>query len=629
MTSPERLNEQPIPGEFVWEQHLRDLLESDTIFRQAFENSAIGIALVGTDGRWLHVNNALCEIVGYSDKELHELTFQDITHPDDLDLDLTYVRQMLTGEIRSYQMEKRYFHKNGATIWALLSVSLVRDTRGRQLYFISQIQNITERKRAEAAMRDSETRFRTLFEESPDAVVLVDPHYPGSAWEIVDCNAVTGAMTDYTREELIGRPLDLINPPRPGITNRPARFEQLRREGSIRQEIPIRRKDGTIYPVMISMSLITIDGRDLILAIGRDMTQLKQAETALRDANRELEQRVAELELNMRHMKLLNDTGEWLHACHSIEEAYTVIAHSLAEIAPATAGALYLLDADEHEARLATRWGETQAPVERFDPTECVALRERHVHLAEDGVTSFACNHSRVESAGGTLCIPLMAFGNVIGALQIYIPADRNPGGLTEMQQQIALSIADHGALTLANLQLREALHGQAVRDVLTGLFNRRYMEEALNRELMRAQQNHTTIGVMMFDIDHFKHFNDTYGHLAGDAILRAIAGYLYTRVRSADIACRYGGEEFLVILPGAPLTILLQRAEELLTGVRQVQVIHDGRTLGAITVSIGIALFPTHGADAESLVRAADNALYQAKRAGRNRVILAEPAVA
>jgi PAS domain S-box-containing protein len=150
------------------------LREAEERFRRSFDDAAIGMALVGTDGRFLRTNRSLCEILGYREEELLEKSFQDITHPDDLDADLDQVRRMLVGEIRTYQMEKRYFHKEGQVVWVLLSVSMVHDEEGDPLYFVSQIQDISERKRAEQKIRDAEQRYRTLVEQIP-AVTYIDP----------------------------------------------------------------------------------------------------------------------------------------------------------------------------------------------------------------------------------------------------------------------------------------------------------------------------------------------------------------------------------------------------------------------------------------------------------------------
>jgi two-component system, cell cycle response regulator len=174
----------------------------------------------------------------------------------------------------------------------------------------------------------------------------------------------------------------------------------------------------------------------------------------------------------------------------------------------------------------------------------------------------------------------------------------------------------------------REALRSQAVRDPLTGLFNRRYMGEALERELRRAEHGGQPVSLVMLDVDHFKRFNDLSGHQAGDDVLVRVGSLLQARTRREDIACRYGGEEFLLILPGAPLEAARRRAEELRRVVREMTVEHQGQGLGRITVSAGAACFPEHGGTSDELLRAADVALYRAKELGRDRVEAYEPPV-
>ncbi|HMO55734.1 MAG TPA: diguanylate cyclase [Roseiflexaceae bacterium] len=617
METASPLEQEKHPEIRAWDQYLQDLVDRDTIFREAFTHAAIGMALVGTDGSWLHVNTALCTMLGYTAEELRSLRFQDLTHADDLLTDLEYVDQMLAGDRETYQMEKRYLHKDGSLIWALLSVSLVRNAYGQPLYFISQIQNIS---------RQHEARFRTLFDQSPDSVTLVDPisaDLSGVKWRIIDVNTATCTLTGYTRDELIGQPLGLINIPTAASKQGPLRLAALRRGETVRAEIGVRHKNGTISRVLLSISRIMLEGRELLMAIVRDTTALQQAEQAIHEANRQLHERIIELEQHMGFMKLLNDTGEWLHACQNIEEVTTVVVDAMTRIAPMIIGAIYLFDEHEQVAQLVSAWGSPTEPPATLMLSDCLALRERHVQLNDPADAGSWCAHVAGQHDDIALCIPLIAFGHTIGVLQLRMPP-RHAGGLSDLQQQIMLSIAEHSALTLANLQLREALRRQAVRDVVTGLYNRRYMEESLTQAIIHARRHTTAVGVLMFDIDHFKRFNDTFGHPAGDAILRAIAGYLYAHIRGADIACRYGGEEFLVIMPDTDGATLERRAGDLLEGMRSIMVEHDGLTLGSITVSIGIALFPDHAHDTTSLIAAADQALYRAKHNGRDCVVLA-----
>ena len=185
------------------------------------------------------------------------------------------------------------------------------------------------------------------------------------------------------------------------------------------------------------------------------------------------------------------------------------------------------------------------------------------------------------------------------------------------------MTVAEHIALALANLKLRETLRSQSIRDPLTGLFNRRYMEESLEREMRRASRGRHPVGIIMLDLDHFKKFNDSYGHDAGDALLRIVGNTLQRSIRAEDIACRYGGEEFTLILPEASLIDAAQRAESIRESIRNLNIQHRRQQLGGVTVSAGVAIFPDHGPTGDAVLRAADAALYQAKARGRDRVAI------
>lgn len=205
----------------------------------------------------------------------------------------------------------------------------------------------------------------------------------------------------------------------------------------------------------------------------------------------------------------------------------------------------------------------------------------------------------------------------------------RSAVAVDEPVVQRAAVFAEQVGMALANLQLREKLRNQSIRDPLTGLFNRRYAEETLTRELHRAARGGQTLAVLAIDVDHFKRFNDTFGHEVGDRVLRELGGLLMRSIRGGDVASRIGGEELLVILPDAQVEGALARAEQIRLKVSQLEIRHLDRPIGAITISIGVALFPAHGQRAEVLLRAADVALYQAKHQGRDRVVRAETALA
>src|SRR5262249_28463606 len=231
-----------------------------------------------------------------------------------------------------------------------------------------------------------------------------------------------------------------------------------------------------------------------------------------------------------------------------------------------------------------------------FAPQDCWALRRGRGHFSGDSSQAVSCAHVSEPRPSRSLCMPMMAHGEAIGLL--YIDTGRlenenrqsNPSD--KSQQEVIKIIAEQASLALANLKLREVLRTQSIRDPLTNLYNRRYMEESLERELSRAVRKNAPLSLMMIDVDHFKRFNDTFGHDAGDLVLRSLGNQLQTRLRREDIICRYGGEEFVVILPEASLDTGVKRAEQLREVTKEMVTEFRGQTLGRITLSIGVASF-------------------------------------
>jgi PAS domain S-box-containing protein len=267
---------------------------SEERFASAFEHAAIGKALVAPDGRWLKVNRALCELVGYSSEEILEKTFQDITHPEDLETDLGYVQQLLAGAISTYQMEKRYLHKAGHIVWVLLSVSLVCDEHGKPLYFISQIQDITKRRRAEEALQASEEKFRTVVESANDAIVTAD-----IAGNIVDFNQAAEKMFGRSKTEVAGQPLTILMPERFRDHHREG-IERYRRTGEAHVlgrtiELYGVRRNGTEFPLQFSLASWTSRNQTFFTGVLRDITESKRIENEIKELNRQMEGRNFEL----------------------------------------------------------------------------------------------------------------------------------------------------------------------------------------------------------------------------------------------------------------------------------------------------------------------------------------------
>lgn len=225
------------------------------------------------------------------------------------------------------------------------------------------------------------------------------------------------------------------------------------------------------------------------------------------------------------------------------------------------------------------------------------------------------------EAGAVSLCQPMMAQGEALGVLCLQGTA----AGLDVRSRDLVQSVAECVSMAIANLQLQETLRTQSIRDPLTGLFNRRYMESSLEREIARAKRHRHPLSVLMCDLDHFKRFNDTHGHEAGDMLLAEFGKLLRGNVRSEDIVCRYGGEEFLLILPEADADIAMRRAEQIRASVHDIRLVYQHQALGPVTTSIGLVTRPADATEEIELVRAADSALYKAKQAGRDRVVMHE----
>lgn len=590
----------------------------------SLEQSAIGTALTELSGNWIRVNPALCQILGYSEQELLSKTFQSITHAEDLGPELNGISQVLKGEIRSFQLEKRYLHKAGHTVAALLTVSLIFDSKDKPLFLCYQLQDISGRKQAEEKLRGSEDSYRRLVELSPDAILVQRRGtiiYANAA-----CSALLGASSP---DELLGKPvLQFVHPDDREAVRK--RIEIVRQDPGApplpRTERRYIGLDGREVQVEVVINRITYQSEPATEAILRDISERKQAETQLREANQKLAERVQELDQRSKEINLLSEMGSWLQSCQAADEAYAVIGRSAEQLFPEWSGSLYVISASRNAVEALADWGKPSGSERVFAPDDCWALRRGQPHWFAVGGKSTNCRHinpARIEKA---LCVPLMAQGEALGILSLQLlpvtdqqeSVSLHSGGAV---RRLAAVLAEHMCLALGNLRLRETLRNQSIRDSLTGLFNRRYMEDSLEREISRANRNNGSVAIIMMDLDHFKRFNDTFGHQAGDALLRAFGAFLTKNTRGQDIVCRYGGEEFAAVLSDTTLAGALKRADILREEVKQLKVHYGGQLLGMVSISMGLALFPAHGATIAEVLRAADQALYSAKREGRDRV--------
>lgn len=403
--------------------------------------------------------------------------------------------------------------------------------------------------------------------------------------------------------------------------------------------ILLQTKDNTINDV-----------RKMAERLRKEVTVRREAENALKEANESLEKRVTErtlelsdanrelqlwihkLEVQNRQISLLNRMGDMLQACRSVKETYSVIMDTAQQLFPTDSGLVALRNEESERYEVVTTWGQKLSNTVDFEAEQCWGLRRSRLHVVEQGEENAICDHLTEVPNGGYICAPLLVRGKKLGVIHLRcdtrpLKKGHNPDFFSaDERKHLIHTAAEHISLAIANLKLQESLRQQSIKDPLTGLFNRRHMEASLNREVDRARRSGQPISVIMTDVDHFKSFNDTWGHLAGDELLKGLGNYLETHVRSGDIACRYGGEEFILILPGATPEQALMRAEAIRQGVEHDLVVkYHKETLPPVTISLGIATYPLHAEDALKTVKTADAALYLAKRQGRNRSIVAE----
>jgi diguanylate cyclase (GGDEF)-like protein/PAS domain S-box-containing protein len=353
----------------------------------------------------------------------------------------------------------------------------------------------------------------------------------------------------------------------------------------------------------------------------RLQAEMMEKDLARNELDQQNERMMGELRERTQRATMLAKMGELLQSCMSRDEVFAAALGFAPKIFPAAPGAIAVLDASRSMAEVIGSWGDSRLTSAVFEPASCWALRTGHPHLVVAGDSTAPCAHA-AGVKNTYLCIPILAQGETLGIL--HLQATEQSPNLESFDLSLKNTFAGQVGLSIANIRLREALRTQSVRDALTGLYNRRYLEEVLEREVRRAARSAQSLGILMIDLDHFKNFNDTHGHDAGDAVLRETGQFLARGIRAEDFVCRFGGEEFVVILPTADMNSTQARGERLRSKMRELAVMYQGRSLGMITISVGVASFPQHGTSPKELMAAADAALYEAKRGGRDQVAVA-----
>lgn len=452
--------------------------------------------------------------------------------------------------------------------------------------------------------RETEERLRQLkiaVEAMQLGVTITDMR-----GTILYTNPAEARMHGYDVTDLLGQDLGIFAPTELRNPLSPEQINQMKR---LRESVNIK-KDGSVFPVRLMSDVINDrQGQPVaVVTTCEDISERKRVEKMLKQRTREL--------------MLLNRMSELLQTCHTEAETYRVIGQVCQKLFPEDSGCLCMMDHQQPHLKVVEFWGTPPQP----SLTAAPGNRQGLTNPQELGIL---CPYQSVCTEKDCLCAPITASGEILGLLSLCFRHDdgirsADPyHGNSKAKQTILSRIAEQYALALINLRLRETLRMECIRDPLTGLYNRRYMEESLEREARRARRRNSTIGIIMLDIDHFKQFNDVYGHDAGDLVLKELGLFFQRSTRGEDIVCRYGGEEFLLILPDAPLEVVMQRANDLHAGVKRLRLVYERNPL-TISLSIGVAILPHHSSDVHEVVKAADDALYQAKKNGRDQVRVA-----
>lgn len=468
---------------------LLDLKRSEENFRNTIENAPIGMALVSPEGYCIHANRTLQDTLGYSDKELKNKNLLDITFHDDLGITKESMSKIINGDMRISHLEKRFVRKDGSVIWAMVSLSLIRDEKGEPLNFILQMKDVSDRIQNEEKMR-----------------------------------------------QLNEKTLETLN----------------------------------------------------------------------------------ELKLLEHDESLLNKLNRSLQICISVEEAYPRIRLVAEELFPELSGGLMVFNKATNQLETVIQWGEQDILTKHCLPLDCYVIREADIIDVDEPHKSIPCNHYINPPQGGYMGVPLIVQNELIGVIHVFASVQKK---LTQHQRDMAISFSNIVKLALANINLRTSLNELSLHDPLTNLYNRRYLNDLLARELIRLAREKNTLCVGMLDLDNFKKFNDTYSHLAGDEVLRVVGQLLKKNFRDTDIAFRYGGEEFVVALLNTTLEQAAKKLDQFREMLKEIPIVYKNQRLSNITISIGVAEAPRHGATIDEIIKAADQALYDAKQAGKDRV--------
>jgi diguanylate cyclase (GGDEF)-like protein/PAS domain S-box-containing protein len=603
------------------------LQRSEEKYRLLIDNLHAGFAVYAPDTSIILCNSNAHKLLGLTlDQMLGKTEIEPDWHFFREDLTIMPLEEYPVNQVLSNGLPLRNYvlginHCDRSQFWVLVNAFPEFDAKQQIQQVAITFIDISDRKQAEAELQKLSERLDLSLKSGAIG-----------SWDWDLSNKEKGLIWDKRMYEIYGLEhldrhatyLDWLNLVYPDdlLFSETALQEAIQSKKDLDIEFRILQSNGAYRWIRFLASIQCNAQGDPIrmTGINYDVTDRKQIELDLKFTNQHLNDLI--IDLNQRHVEMLtlSEISDFLQACLTVEEACNALSHLVEPLFPQCAGGIFNTSASRNRVEVMSSWGESLYSEKAFLPKDCWALRRGRIHFhSRNGL---CCNHvSLKEDIATTLCIPMIAQGETIG---LFYLSTNKASALSEAKQQVARSLAEQVGMAIANLRLRESLQQQSIRDPLTGLYNRRYLEESLEQELSRAKRQKHPISMIMLDIDHFKRFNDNYGHDAGDYVLQTVGTLLKKYVRGSDIACRYGGEEMILVLPELSLEAASKRAEEIREAISQIVLSHNGKSLGNVTASFGTASFPQHGVMGSAVMQSADAALYRAKAAGRNQVMIA-----
>jgi diguanylate cyclase (GGDEF)-like protein/PAS domain S-box-containing protein len=580
---------------------------------QVFESWGNGVILESADGIILSWNKGAQELYGYSADEIKGKPHSYLVPPDVEDSINKIKGKIIHGENIAWY-EAAHMRKDGSRINVSLTVSPLRNESGDVVVFSILVNNTAEQEQEKEL-------FSAITHSSPIGIYIVRDR------KICYINHQFETIVGFNMNELMStKVLSYIHPDDRELVRNNA-INSLKTGVCQPYEYRVVTKSGKIKWILETVISIRYKGERATLGNFMDITESKHLQEETRQANEKLTMVVKKLEEQQRQTVILTEMRDMLQACTKMEETAPIIMGYMKKLFPASQGALFLLSNSRSDLESIVTWGDfpTEPDDNVFTPDACWGLRRGRAHVVDNVNMEPICPHLKHSPPSPYVCLPLMAKGDILGLLHLknaFNSKDLGQNYQISDLREMANTLSEYLSLSIANVKLSESLSMQSIQDPQSGLYNRRFMEESLQREIARAARKHAQIGIIMADLDHFKQFNDVYGHAAGDKIISQMGKLLKEKFRGSDIACRYGGEEFLVILLESSLEDTIRRANEIREEIKNMEVVFQNQVLGTITVSMGVAEYPDYGNRMDDLLRVADTALYKAKQEGRDRVI-------